>query len=79
MAWCSTGCTHLVGGQRNGVDYPMVMEHDGYLLIAHSGGYGGRKQSVELQRVRIADLDGLEMTDARAKPPKPLLSEPGPA
>jgi hypothetical protein len=68
---------YLVGGQRNGVDYPMVMEHDGYLLIAHSGGYGGRKQSVELQRVRIADLDGLEMMDARAEPPKPLLSEPG--
>jgi hypothetical protein len=68
---------HLVGGQRNGVDYPMIMEHDGYLVIAHSGGYGGRKQSVEVQRVRIADLDGLEMTDARAKPPKPLLSEPG--
>jgi hypothetical protein len=68
---------YLVGGQRNGVDYPMIMEHDGYLVIAHSGGYGGRKQSVEVQRVRIADLDGLEMTDARAKPPKPLLSEPG--
>jgi hypothetical protein len=68
---------YLVGGQRNGVDYPMVMEHGGHLLIAHSGGYGGRKQSVELQRVRIADLDGLEMTDARAKPPRPLLSEPG--
>lgn len=68
---------YLVGGQRNGVDYPMVMEHDGYLLIAHSGGYGGRKQSVELQRVRIADLEGLEMMDARSEPPKPLLSEPG--
>ena len=56
---------YLVGGQRNGVDYPMVMEHDGHLLIAHSGGHGGRKQSVELQRVRITDLDGLEMTDAK--------------
>jgi len=68
---------YLVGGQRNGVDYPMIMEHDGYLYIAHSGGYGGRKQSVEVQRVRIADLDQLEMVDARAEPPKPLLIEPG--
>ena len=56
---------YLVGGRRNGVDYPMVMEHEGYLYVAHSGGYGGRKQSVELQRVRIADLGKLDMVDAR--------------
>lgn len=68
---------YLVGGHRNGVDYPMVMEHEGYLYVAHSGGYGGRKQSVELQRVRIADLDKLEMVDARAQPGKPLLSQSG--
>jgi hypothetical protein len=60
---------HLVTGDRNGVDYPMVMEHEGYLYIAHSGGYGGRKQSVEIQRVRISDLDDLEMVDARIPPP----------
>lgn len=51
----------LVEGDHNGVDYPMMMEHDGYLYIAHSGGYGGRKQSVEVQRVRISDLENLRM------------------
>lgn len=66
---------HLVGGQRNGVDYPMVMEHEGYLYIAHSGGKGGRKQSVEVQRVRIEDLDELEMTDARPEPIEPIVME----
>ncbi|MEQ8881695.1 MAG: exo-alpha-sialidase [Cyclobacteriaceae bacterium] len=54
----------LVEGDRDGVDYPHVMEHDGYLYITHSGGHGGRKQSVEIQRVRISDLDNLEMTEA---------------
>ncbi len=63
---------YLAGGERNGVDYPMVMEHDGYLYVAHSGGRGGRKQSVEVERVRIADLDKLEMVDARTQPPEPL-------
>ncbi len=46
---------HLVGGRH--VDYPHVMEHDGFLYIAHSGG----KRSVEVQRVRIADLATLKM------------------
>ncbi|MBL9210840.1 MAG: exo-alpha-sialidase [Opitutaceae bacterium] len=46
---------YLVGGRH--VDYPHVMEHEGYLYIAHSGG----KRSVEIQRVRIADLDTLTM------------------
>ncbi len=50
----------LVEGDKNGVDYPHVMEHDGYLYIAHSGGYGGRKQSVELQRVKISDIENLK-------------------
>jgi len=48
-------------GDRPGVDYPMVMELDGYLYIAHSGGHGGRKQSVEIQRVRISDLEKMTM------------------
>ena len=50
---------------RMGVDYPHVIEHDGYLYIAHSGGHGGRKQSVEMQRVRISDLDDLDMAQMR--------------
>lgn len=44
---------YVVGGRH--VDYPHVIEHAGHLYIAHSGG----KQSVEIQRVRIADLDRL--------------------
>jgi hypothetical protein len=44
---------YLVGGRK--VDYPHVMEHEGYLYIAHSGG----KQSVEIERVRVADLDAM--------------------
>jgi hypothetical protein len=34
-----------------------MMEHGGHLYIAHSGG----KQSVEIQRLRISDLDALRM------------------
>ena len=34
-----------------------LIEHEGYLYLAHSGG----KQSVEIQRVRLADLDSLRM------------------
>jgi len=55
------GENFLVQGERNGVDYPHVMEHDGYLYIAHSGGHGGRKQSVEVQRVKISDIENLNM------------------
>ncbi len=54
----------LVEGEIDGVDYPHVMEHDGYLYITHSGGRGGRKQSVEVQKVKISDLHGLKMNKA---------------
>jgi hypothetical protein len=46
---------YLVGGRR--VDYPHVIEHNGYLLIAFSGG----KQSVEVLKIKISDLNELEM------------------
>ena len=46
---------YLVGGRR--VDYPHMMEHEGFLYIAHNSG----KQSVEIERVRIADLNALRM------------------
>lgn len=46
---------YVVGGRH--VDYPHMIEHAGHLYIAHSGG----KQSVEIQRVRISDLDKLQM------------------
>lgn len=41
---------YLAGGRQ--VDYPHLIEHEGSLLIAFSGG----KQSVEVIRIRIADL-----------------------
>lgn len=43
----------LIGGRR--VDYPHVMEYDGYLIVAFSGG----KQTVEVLKIRISDLDAL--------------------
>ncbi len=46
---------YLVGGRW--VDYPHVIEHEGYLLIAFSG----KKQSVEVLKIKISDLDNLEM------------------
>lgn len=46
---------YLVGGRH--VDYPFVMEHDGHLLVAFAGG----KQSVEVLRIRLEDLDRLKM------------------
>ena len=60
---------YLVGGRW--IDYPHMIEHEGYLYVAHSGG----KQSVEIQRVRIADMDGLEMKPARLPPPLPDVME----
>ena len=44
---------YLVGGRW--VDYPHVIEHGGHLFIAFAGG----KQTVEVLRVRLADLDGV--------------------
>jgi len=44
---------YLVGGRR--VDYPHLIEHDGFLLVAFSGG----KQTVEVLKIRIADLGRL--------------------
>lgn len=46
---------YLVGGRH--VDYPHVIEHDGYLLVA----FAGAKQTVEVLKIRIPDLDALEM------------------
>lgn len=41
---------YLVGGRH--VDYPHVMYHDGYLFVA----FAGAKQTVEVLRIRVADL-----------------------
>lgn len=42
---------HLVGGRH--VDYPHIIEHDGYLLIAFSGA----KQTMEVLKVSLDDID----------------------
>ena len=44
---------YLFGGRR--IDYPHVIEHNGFLLIAFSGG----KQSVELLKIDLKELDKL--------------------
>ncbi len=49
-----TKMLYLVGGRH--VDYPHVIEHEGHLYIAFAGG----KQSVELLKVKISDLDALK-------------------
>lgn len=53
---------YLIGGRR--VDYPHVIEHNGYLLIAFSG----NKQSVEVLKIKISELDKLKM------PSEPLVN-----
>ena len=45
----------LIGGRH--VDYPHIIEHDGHLLIAFSGA----KQTMEVLKVSLDDLDRLEM------------------
>ena len=45
---------YLFGGRR--IDYPHVIEHDGHLLIAFSGG----KQSVEVLKIKLSDLGVLD-------------------
>lgn len=46
---------YLVGGRH--VDYPHVLEHERYLYVAFSGG----KQSIEVVRIKISDLEKIEM------------------
>ena len=50
---------YLTGGRH--IDYPHVIEHDGHLLIAFAGG----KQSVEVMKIRLSDLDKLEMNSQK--------------
>ena len=45
---------YLVGGRR--VDYPHVWQHKDHLLVAFSGG----KQSIEVLKMKIADLDEIQ-------------------
>lgn len=56
-----TKMLYLVGGRH--IDYPHVIEHGDSLFIAFAGG----KQTVELLKVRLADVDAVTM------PEKPLV------
>lgn len=47
---------YLFGGRR--IDYPHVIEQDGHLFVAFSG----NKQSVEVLKINISELDQLKMS-----------------
>lgn len=49
---------YLMGGRQ--IDYPNVIEHDGYILIAFAG---STKQKIEVLKVQISDLDKLDMSE----------------
>lgn len=53
-----TKMLYLVGGRH--IDYPHVMEHEGHLYVAFAGG----KQSVEVLKVKLSDVDATEMPSA---------------
>jgi len=61
-----TKMLRLVGGRR--AEYPHVIEHDGSLFIAFSGG----KMTVEVLKVKLGDVDAVKM------PEKPLVADPKP-
>ncbi len=61
-----TKMLYLVGGRH--VDYPHVIEHQDSLFIAFAGG----KQSVEVLKVKLSDIEAVNMTEA------PLLVTPKP-
>lgn len=58
-----TKMLYLVGGRH--IDYPHVIEHGGSLFIAFAGG----KQSVEVLKVKLSDVDAVKM------PEKPLMAD----
>ncbi|MFD2788707.1 hypothetical protein KCTC52924_01017 [Arenibacter antarcticus] len=47
---------YLMGGRQ--IDYPNVIEHEGYILIAFSG----TKQKIEVLKIKITDLEKLNMS-----------------
>lgn len=55
---------YLVGGRH--VDYPHVMQHGEHLLVAFAGG----KQTVEVLKIRVADIDRLDMPSSLERPTK---------
>jgi len=51
---------YLVGGRW--IDYPNVIEHEGYLYVAFAGSV---KQMIEVLKIRISDLDDLDMSQMK--------------
>jgi hypothetical protein len=52
---------YLVGGRH--IDYPHVIEHDGYIYVA----FAGAKQTVEVLKIPVSELDNLEMLSKQEK------------
>jgi hypothetical protein len=61
-----TKMLYLVGGRH--IDYPHVIEHEDSLFIAFAGG----KQTVEVLKVKLSDVDAVKMPEA------PLTEAPKP-
>lgn len=59
-----TKMLYLVGGRP--VDYPHILEHEGHLFVA----FAGAKQSIEVLKIRLKDVDAVSMPDA------PLVAPP---
>lgn len=53
---------YLVGGRH--IDYPHVIQHEENLLVA----FAGAKQSVEVLKIKLSDLDKIKMTALEKKP-----------
>lgn len=53
---------YLTGGRH--IDYPHVMEHEGYLYVVFAGSV---KQMIEVLKVKISDLDKLDMSTMKAQ------------
>ena len=69
-----TKLAYLIGGRH--VDYPHTMEHNGHLLVSFAGG----KQSVEVLKIKLADLDRIAMPASVAlDKPLPPVAKPAPA
>ncbi|WP_236973500.1 exo-alpha-sialidase [Membranihabitans maritimus] len=53
---------YLKGGRQ--IDYPNVIEHNGHILIAFAG---STKQKIEVLKIKISDLDQLDMKNYPTK------------
>lgn len=61
---------YLAGGRH--VDYPHVIEHDGHVLVA----FATKKQTVEVLKIKLEDLDALTMPSKPLATPAPYQPQP---